>query len=267
MQSKKIIAGLASSALILSFLAPVFQASASDGLGISVGSSSSTRVSAATRNMPKMIVRADQEIARRIAGLTALSNRVDGMKNVSAADKANISTQVNAEIASLTALKTKIDADTDSAVLKTDVKSITDSYRIYALIMPQFSIFAAADRISTISDAMASTSVKLAVRITAAQTAGKNVTSLQASLTDLNAKTADAKVQAAAAISLVTGLMPDGGDKAKAATNRQALVDARAKIKAGTGDLQTARKDANVIMRGLKTFNLEVKATSTVEAH
>ena len=82
-------------------------------------------------------------------------------------------------------------------------------------------------------------------------------------MVDLNAKLADAKIQAAAAQSKVSALTPDGGDKAKTDTNRTALVGARADLKVGTEDLQSARKDIEKVQAGLKALHVEVTATSS----
>ena len=80
--------------------------------------------------------RADQEITRRITALNDLNTKVQAMARVSANEKTAISAAVASEVANLTTLKGKIDADTDVETLKTDIKSITASYRIFMLVIP-----------------------------------------------------------------------------------------------------------------------------------
>jgi hypothetical protein len=207
--------------------------------------------------------RADQEINRRIESLTNLKARINSAKRLSADQKTSLSLTLDAQISTLTSLKAKIDADTDIDTLKTDIKSIAGSYRIFLLILPQGRIAAMADGILTLSDSMTALGTKLQTRITAAQNAGKDVSSLQAALTDFNAKIADAKVQAEGAVSDSASLTPDNGDPAKLAANNQALQNARMKLKAGAQDLRVARQDAKTIIMGLKAFHLETSTSST----
>ena len=208
--------------------------------------------------------RAHQEITRRITAMQELSTRIQGMARVSDASKASISSTLQAQISNLTTLDAKIAADTDIDTIKTDIKSITSSYRIYMLVMPQGRILAAADRSKTVAANLTTFSGKLATRITEAQTAGKDVAALNSLLADMNAKIADITVQADAAIALVSGLTPDNGDKAKQEANKKALDEARAKIKTAQEDAKIARKTAGSIVDALKAFKLGAGATTTV---
>ena len=209
--------------------------------------------------------RAHQEIQRRVTALQELTTRIGAMVRVSNEVKTSISTTLSAQIAALTTLDTKISADTDIDTLKTDVKSITASYRIFMLVLPQGRISAAADRIKTIDANLTTLSGKLSTRITAAQTAGKDVAALTTLSADMNAKIADAGVQADAAVTLIATLTPDNGDKTKMTANQQALKDARAKIKVAQADVQAVRKDAGQIIDGLKALNAAVSASTTVQ--
>lgn len=216
-----------------------------------------------TNLISRKISNADKEIQRRIDALNKLASRIAQMKKVTDAQKANLTTLVQNQITAMTTLKAKIDADTATSTLQTDVKSITDSYRIYMLILPQIQILAAADRAETIVDAMNAMVPKIQAAITTAQNAGKDVSGLQASLADFNAKVADANTQAQAAITAVASLTPDNGDSTVAQSNKTALMNARADIKKANQDLQAARKDAGSIVKGYGAFKLKVEATST----
>jgi hypothetical protein len=242
--------------------------------GSTTGSTSvKVRGEVRANNQAQMITRAkeraNQEIDRRIASLNKLGMHIDAMKRVSDSNKTKIKATIQAEITKMTDLKAKVAADTDLATLKIDVQSITKAYRIYALIIPQGEIMAAADKIATTADVITALGVKLQTRISEAQTAGKDVTTLQANLTDLNAKVADSKVQADAAVTLTASLSPDNGDQAKFEANKKALMDARAKLKVARQDLQTARQDAEKIVKGLKALGIKSKTTasSTTEVH
>jgi hypothetical protein len=201
--------------------------------------------------LPDLISKGDAAIAKRIASLNALNTRIQSLKNVSASEKASISAEVQTNITGLTTLKAKLDADTDATVALTDAKSILGSFRIYALVIPQGYIASAADRVATVVGMMTDISSKLQARITAAP-ANANITAMQASLSDLNTKVADAQTNAQTAQNAVAGLVPDQGNATVQASNTAALKAARANIKVSTSDLVAARADAQSIVAALK---------------
>lgn len=211
--------------------------------------------------LSEIITKSDEAITARIKALNNLNARIQLMKNVSASEKSNITTQTEKNSVGLMTLKTKIDADSDLTTAKNDYNSIFGSYRIYALVIPQGYILAAADRVNTLTDMFSALSVKLQTRINEAQKAGKDVSTLQAALVDLNTNVAGAKNQGQTARSAVAFLVPDQGDKTKLASNRATLVAARANIKTATEQLKTARTDAKKIIEGLKVLNLKASAT------
>lgn len=207
--------------------------------------------------------RADKEIDRRITALNNQLTRVQAMTKVSATFKASLATAIQGQISDLTSLKAKIDGETDVTSLRADIATITKSYRIFALVIPQGAIAAAADRIGTIGDSMTTLSAALQTRITAAQTSGADVSAMTTLLMDLNAKLADATTQSQAAVSATASLTPDNGDQTVMASNHQALVTARQDIVAAQKDMQTARQDAGKIVVALKAMSKASASTST----
>lgn len=251
---KKIIVSI----LVSSFL-PAFafaQISVTTGVNVNANATLTTRLA-------NISTRSNTAIIARTEALNNLSARIAALKNVSDTVKTNITNQLQTNIIGLATLKGKIDADTDLTTAQNDEKSILGSFRIYALVIPQGYIAAAVDRVMTISQMMTAVGVKIQARITADQAAGKNVTALQASLTDYNTKIADAQVQATAAQNGIAGLVPDGGDKTKLEANTTALKAARGDIKTASADLKAARKDAGDIIKGLRALGGSVNATST----
>lgn len=230
-------------------------ASTLPALGQSISGNTATSSNASSRQaarMTNLVKRADQEISRRITNLNNLAARIGEMKKLSSSEISNLASSTQGQVSNLTALKAKIDADTDLTTLRTDVQSVTKSYRIYMLVIPQTAIMAAADRVMTIVDAMNIIGGKIQARITSAQSSGKDVTSLQTAFSDLTAKLADADTQAQAAIAEVSGLTPDNGVQTQMQANANALKDARSKIKTAQQDLVAARKDAGTIAKGLR---------------
>ena len=268
MNSKTKAAGIA---LVAAFVAlPVFAqtvgAGVGAGVGVNVGGGGGIQAAVDTKiqiRITKGKERADEEVQRRIKILTELNTKVQGMKRVSDSTKASISSTVQAEVGNLSTLDAKIQADSDIETLKADVKSITTSYRIFMLVIPQGRISVAGDRIHTVADSETTFAGKLKTRIDEAAAQGNDVAALNASLSTMTGKIADANIQVDAAVALVANLTPDNGDKAKMDANNAAIKSARAKVKAGMEDLQAAHKAAKSIREGLKVF-ASASATTTV---
>lgn len=270
MKIHSVVAGVVATS-ILAVAAPVFaQVGATAAVNASVGVKGVVNADVKAKadakiaeRMTKAKDRAGQEIGRRTDGLTKLSARINDMKHISAEQKASLSASISAQIDALASLKTKVDADTEVDVLTTDLQSITQSYRIYALVMPQVSLIAAADRANELAVSFTDVDTKLDARIDAAKTAGKDVAAVAKLRADIDTKLADSKVQSDAAVALVAGLTPDNGDKTKADANHKALVDAQAKIKAANTDLKAAREDVRKITVAIKGMKIEAKANAT----
>ena len=201
--------------------------------------------------MQNMGKRGDAEINGRITSLTNLISRISLIKNISDTEKTDITNLLQAEITNLTTLKGKIDSDTSTTSLKTDLADITQGNRVYALVMPKTQVLAAVDRLNTLITSLTTVAGKLQTRITAAQAKGVDVTAANASLADLNAKLADAKTQAANAQAAVINLVPDNGDQTVAASNKAALKTANTDLKTAESDLRAVNKDSRDIIKSI----------------
>lgn len=197
---------------------------------------------------------AGKEIKRRVDSMNELILRVSQMKKVNDTDKNTLNSQMKAQIDALNALNAKIQADTDPAVLKEDIKLITDSYRIYALVMPRNRIIAQADRIVNTAEELGTAGSKIETRMVEAMNAGRDISKLEPTLADMKAKVADAVLQAQNAVAAVVALVPDQGDKAVMKTNQDALAKAKLALKTGIADLKTAQADAKILAKGLRTL-------------
>jgi len=207
----------------------------------------------------KLNDRAAAEIDRRVASLQKLITRLSTIKRLTADQKASFTTQIQTEITALQTLSAKIKADTDPAILKTDVQSIVKSYRVYALFIPKIEIIAAADRLGYVADQVGTLSAKLQLRIDAAKAAGNDVVTLQTLLNDMKVKAADSNTQATNAINAVLPLTPDGYP-----ANKTTLESARAMIRVGHQDLLIILQDTEKIRKGLRSF--EKSKTGTPSA-
>ena len=270
------ITAIATTAMALSAIAlPAFAqvggltitANGSTSVGIgAVGAAIEGKTAIKATLEDQAVTRAGTEITNRIDALNALAARINAMQKLSSEEKTNLSSSIQAQVTAMTALQAQIAADQSSnntSSLKTDIQSITKAYRIYALILPQGNISAAADRIMTITDAMTTLATSLQARITAAQSAGANVSSSITVLTDLRAKSADANTQATAAMAHISTLTPDNGSSTLMASNTAALKLARSDIQVAQQDLVKARQDATTIIKTIKAAEKVTASAST----
>ena len=234
------------------------------------GTASSTRPrphqaansAASTARMASEQAKATKLIDQRVASLTALVTKVQGLRNVSDSQKGGINTTIQSVITNLQNLKAKIETDASSTQLQTDTKSITAAYRVYALVVPQINVIAAADRVVTVGAMLNNVGAKLQTRLTEAGTV-PNATTIQGYLTDMVAKINDAQSQAQAAVTEASALVPDQGDKTIMASNTASLKNARSKIQVANKDLTAAQKDAQLITQALKKIK-PAKTTGTL---
>ncbi len=232
--------------LIAASAAPAFAQTASSTRRAGVRARTGTNASTTAAREAQMVKSADTQITNRINALNALETRVNAMQKLSSTEKSSLSSQIQSQITTMTALQSQIatdESDNNTSSLKTDIQSITKAYRIYALILPQGTIAAAADRVMAIASAMATLSGVLQTRITQAQSAA---------LADLNVKAADATTQAQSAVTATASLAPDNGNTSVMQANTTALKTARADIQTAQKDLTAARQDAVTIVVALK---------------
>ncbi len=256
-----------SSMLILPFAAYALDVNATVNANAQVGGTNTTVDAKLQTRIDTAKDRANKEIDRRIDALNTLTSRVGELKRLTADEKTNISAALSNQITLLTNLKTKIAADTDITTLKADIKSITQSYRIFLVVLPQGRIAAAADEINTTADLFATLSAKIQAKITDAQNAGKDVSSLNTLLTEATAKVADSKIQADASVAHTANLKPDNGDQAVMKANNDAFKMARSDLKIAHEDLVTARQDVQKIIVQLRQWNVGANATTTTTVH
>ena len=170
--------------------------------------------------------RGDVEIDRRLRTLADLTKRVQNAKHLTPANRDALATQLVAETSGLTALKAKIDADTDLATLRADLRAIVTQYRVYLLMDPKVHLVVAADRSLAAADAFDKVFAKLD---------GKPGVD-QAKLADAKAKVDDARKLAGGVPDSVIPLQPPDYPG-----NRPALESARDDLRTARQDLRAAR--------------------------
>ncbi len=201
----------------------------------------------------KLIALGDALIAHRSASLNQFV--ASAFTGLTAAQKATLTAAAQKDLDSLAALKTKIDADTDSTTLKADIKSIFD-LAIFRREMAHFHLSVALDQAQALYDKLNPLSARIQKTIDADKTAGKDVTAIQAAETDYVAQLTDAKKQLDAAnaelAKVVSGAAAASGTTD--ATVKTALTNARADMKTLRADLVAAQGDLKTIKTQLATL-------------
>jgi hypothetical protein len=189
------------------------------------------------------------EIDRRISSLNGLLTKFSSVKKLPEEDKTLFTTQIQDYISQLTALKTKIEADTDLSALRLDARSIFTNFRVYAIFMPKLAELSAVDRMGVAADTLTDVASKLQTLITQLKNDGKDVSILENLLIDMNAKIAEARTVYQAVEAEITPVAPDGYP-----ANLTTLKDGRTKLKTGAASLRAAWNDAVEIRRTIKSL-------------
>ncbi len=201
------------------------------------------------QRLQTIISKGDQEITRRLASLSTLSSKITAATKLSSSDSATLSNEVSATVSGLTNLKTQLDADTTVSSAHTDAVSIYTEYRVYALVAPKIGLVKVADDQQVIQGKLTALAQKLQARITAEQQAGKNVTALQADLTDMTNQTAAAQKISSSIESSVITLQPTDYN-----SNHAVLSGDNAQLKTAHSDDKAAYTDAKNIISALKSL-------------
>lgn len=178
--------------LLIGSVAPTFAAQPASPLAPEVTSAggaqpcSAQRTAAKDNSVAKLRALGDCEINRRLVTITVLQNHVANPNGLTHGDLTALQTLLTADTSGLTALKVTIDAETDVTALHTDIGTIVTGYRIYLLMVPLTAEVISADNEATAVSRLQAMATKLQARITAAGTAGKDVTQAQ---DDLNSMT------------------------------------------------------------------------------
>jgi hypothetical protein len=215
-----------------------------------VSSSQSSKTGSSDAAKLKLIIsRGDAEINRRLQTLAHLNNDINASVHLSAANKVALTTQVNNTSNSLNTLKAKLDGDTTIAAARADAQSILTEYRVYALVVPKIHLIKMADDIQATDSKLSTVAGKLQTRINAAKTAGKDVSALEAKLTDMNAEIAAGQNIAANVETKVIVLQPSDYN-----SDHKILSVYSSQLKTARSDNQAAFNDAKSIINTLKTL-------------
>jgi hypothetical protein len=189
------------------------------------------------------------EINRRLTQLGKLNSVISSATHLTASDKSYLEAEVNTEVSGLTDLETTLNGETALAAAITDAKSIYTEYRVFALVTPKVWLVKTADDQQSVEAKLGTLEGKLQTRINIDQTAGKSVTTLQTSLSDMNTQITNSQTISSAVETAVLPLQP-----ADYNTDTSVLSGYNTKLKTAHGDNVTAYNDAKTIVTGLKSL-------------
>lgn len=195
----------------------------------------------------------DQAIAARQSALSTLNARVTERfsdHRITSADNAALTGDIAASESGLSALKTKLDADTDAGAARTDFRAIYTNFRIFAVVLPRDYHELWLDMIVLKDSQLQGNETLIQDAINGAP-AGVQAQANQL-FTDYKTQVANAQAQTAAAQQVLPQLTP-GAFNASAAAYKTAFTSYRTDIQSAAQDTKTAISGVRQIVTLLKS--------------
>lgn len=218
-------------------------------LPVNAVTQTATTNSATQTKLQLIISVGNGEIQRRLTTLNNLTTGINAAQFLSSGDKTSLSDEVSTETTDLTGLQTKLDAETTVAAATTDDLNVITEYRVYLLVVPKIYIVITADNQQATEAALTSFANNCQSLITTAQNAGKNVTSLQSELSNLNSEVSASHGISSAMEAGVIGLQPSDYN-----SDHTILVGDYGKLQTAQSDNEAAINDANELLTGLQSL-------------
>jgi hypothetical protein len=211
---------------------------------------------AGTTTLPGIQAKAAAAITLRVHDLNAAISKVNGT-GLLGSSSASLASYLQADIAPLQALGTKIAGDTTVATAQADASTIFTSYRVLALVLPAARLAATADGIdaTTIPD-LTTLSAKAASHVNPS-----NRTAVQPLIDDLNAQIHSATNSTAGVATTLLGYTPSQWN-----ANHDLLTASRGSVQAANGNITKARDDVRQIRRILTSTAPAPSTTPTTSA-
>lgn len=189
---------------------------------------------------------ATARIDGRLETLRALDLAAGSARYIAAADKTALHTVITGDISGLTALRSKVTAETTAAAVHADETTMVDTYRVYLLVVPKVHLTIALDTEAAAAARLQKVHDNLAARL-AKKPGGANAGE--------NAELADLQTQIQAAQHAVDGqvvalLALQPGPGGAAITAQVKTIQGRARE--ARQDLRKAQADAKEIRAAVK---------------
>jgi cell pole-organizing protein PopZ len=193
--------------------------------------------------------RAHEAINRRLETLARLAARVRDNRHLSDAHRVALSDLLEAQRRGLSALDEKIQADTGSETLKTDVKAIVTDYRVYLLTVPKVHLVIGADTELAAAAKLDEVATRLQAKVDEAAAAGEDVAEAQRHLDAMKGKDSETRTRASGVAGAVLPLVPQDYPG-----NKPVLEAGQTALKAGRSALHDAGRLARQVVADLKAL-------------
>ncbi|MBR7835449.1 hypothetical protein KDL01_19395 [Actinospica durhamensis] len=231
----------AGAALVLGSAGAAYASSAS-----STSTSTPTNSSGSGR-LDTVKATAHARIEGRLATLHALALDVSDSKYLTSDEKSALDKQIDSDLSGLTALSSKMAAETTAAAVRTDEVAMVDDYRVYLLMAPQTRL---TEALAAESDAAATLQkAYTALSDLAAKQSGGATATQKAELADLQSEVSAAQSAIANQVSTELAVQP-GPDESAIHASLEPVKDA---VKSARQDLVKARSDAKQLRASLKS--------------
>jgi len=208
------------------------------------------RTAARGHSVEKLQALGNCEIDRRLVTIQVLQDHVSNPNGLTDSDRSALQALLTADTTGLTALKAKIDGETDVTTLRADIGTIVTGYRIYLLMVPMTAEVISADNEAAAVGRLDTVVTKLQARITADQNAGKDVTQAQANLT--NMQTSLGQVSTSTLSAMTQALLLLTPAQYNAGTAKPVLTSDHTTLQGFRSSLNAARADAVACRAALK---------------
>ncbi|HSD98807.1 MAG TPA: hypothetical protein VLB73_03875 [Patescibacteria group bacterium] len=244
---------------VFTVVQPVSQVSALNGNTLGrLQEKASDAAEKASNQLTKIQQRGDAMITVRLTSLQNLLTRIQNDKKLSADEKTAFQSDINTTIASLTALKTKLDADTDATTALADAKSIVTSYRIYMIFEPKIRLTIIIDNLQSATTTISGLITKIQTLLDTLKSQGKDVTTSQNALNDATTQVNAINTILATDKSLVNGITIN------TANPQSIFVQVRKDLATVRADVAKIRSDFATIRGNVKLLiNVKTGAATT----
>ncbi len=199
----------------------------------------SREATAQQTQLQNVIKRSDTLITNRITTLNTLLTRIQNDTRLTAAEKSSFTSDVQTDISGLTALKTKIDADTDVTTAREDAKTIITGYYVYAVFEPKVRLHIVLNNLQTVSTNVQNLVPQIQNLINSLQSQGKDVTELQAQLNDVNTQLQTINTTLAKDITTVEGITATTGPSSAEQSFAKVRQDIAQLVRAGFAKIRS----------------------------
>lgn len=190
-------------------------------------------------SVSKMKARGVKMIEERINALNSNAKAIANAKLLTADQKTAFATFFSGKVTELTVLKTNLTNSADATTTKTLVSSITNDFRIYAIVIPQSRLQKRLYELQNHTTKVTDSFVKIQARIDEAKAKGKDVTVWQKNLDTTKTLVASTTVTIPTLLAQVNALKPtDYGT-----TSKMLIESVNKSVKQIAKDLQSVGKN------------------------